>query len=369
MKRKIPLLRGLAILAVIMCHAAARAVDDLMPARGSALALHGWTLVQYRALTAAMQLSYFAVPAFFFIAGVFAAYATRGTSLAANWPFLKRRLSSLLLPLAFWSVVVVLVDAVLGVQNWAAYCYDALKAGGTGWGYFFVLALAQFYLLTPWFVHVSAAHPRRVLLAIVTVHLVVVCLRVVGGLAPDSFFAAIPGIGSWQGNEVPWRWLLYFGLGVLASPRSGVVEEWLKKHRRAVGTGAFFFTVLALLEGALLADTYRNVEWILSQHRFAVSLAVVFALAYFFSLDINPTTLSRWIERAGAQSFGIFLTHSILHKGVYRILLHFSPTLCRLQPLVVTAICFVFGLSVPWLTIEAMSRSRYRATAVHIFGQ
>jgi surface polysaccharide O-acyltransferase-like enzyme len=369
MRRKLPLLRGLAILAVLVAHASLWAVVDLLPDAGAALDLHGWTLVQYRVLTSVEQLSIFAVPSFFFITGVFATYATRGSSFAENWPFIKTRLWALLVPLAIWSVVSLSVDAFFGIRNWPLYWVRALHRGGIEWGYYFVPALAQFYLLTPWLVRASIAHPRRVLAAVIVVQLLVIVLHLAGGPAPDSFIAAIPGVGKWPGGNYPaWRWILYFGLGILGGRHSATVEEWLKSHRRLLGAGALVFSGVAVLEGTLLTEAYRNVEWFLGQQRLGVTFAALSVIAYFLSLDIKSTARTRWIEKFGVRSFGIFLIHPIVMKGAHHVLGRVLPSLCQRQVMVMSAVFLVLGFALPWLAIEAVSRSRWKHMTLHLFG-
>jgi fucose 4-O-acetylase-like acetyltransferase len=183
MRRKIPLLRGLAILAVLIGHAALWGIEPLNPPAGSPLSVDPWTRLQFELLAAVVELSYFSVPAFFFGAGLFATFAVQKPGLRANAAFLRARTKGLLVPLGIWSVVAFGVAWVLGIPSMSAYARNRLALGQVEWGYFFPLAMLQMYLLTPWMVDQARRAPRRLLVLGLGVQVLVVAARGLGSLA------------------------------------------------------------------------------------------------------------------------------------------------------------------------------------------
>ena len=368
MRRDIPLLRGFAMVAVLVGHSAARALTDrYLPEHGVAVQLSGWPLAQYWLLTSINQLTNFAVPAFFFITGIFVTYAVRPEPSPANWKFVRGRLKSLLAPFLIWSAIAVLEDVALRQPLGWPYWRSALRSGGVTWGYYFVPALMQFYLLAPLVVRWAAKYPWRTLGVAVTIELASMVMLLVGQFW--GLFSTIPGVGSHAGFALATRWIAFFVLGVCVAPHASAVSAWLKSHRKTVAAITCLLGAAAVFEGQYLSSRLLDMAFILTQHRIFLATYSVSAMALFLSFDIPRGRLSRALEKLGAVSFGVYLVHPLVLKGLYRVMQHFAPAFLDDQPVAAFAIYFVIGLSTPWAAIEYLQRTRLRPVAFHVFGR
>ena len=207
MRKQIPILRGLAILAVVSYHCAAwghhvlcywahryRAVEA--PNFDQFGSFSYWVLLLIR------QLAWFAVPAFLFIAGFSLAYAITGRPMTAAYKIVWTRTKILLWPYLIWSLVIFFGDFLQG-QTYPILGYVGLLVrGGAVPAYWFIPMLIQFYILSPLIVRWSEAKPRLVLLAsaIVQGAMYLLC-----GSALQRFFRPLDGASL----------ALYFPLGAV----------------------------------------------------------------------------------------------------------------------------------------------------------
>lgn len=370
MRRKIPLLRALAILAVVIGHAALRAMGPLEPAAGVASNLEGAAALQYGLLFALAQLSFFAVPAFFFVTGVFCTFAIQKPGLAANAGFLRGRLKALVVPLLVWSLVAFAADFVLGIPSLSTYLAAHARAGEMEWGYYFLLAMMQVFLAAPFVVDLARRRPHALLAASIALHVVVLGVRLLAGLdvAGLGALAEVPAVGSWRGDWAIWRWQLYLVLGVLAGLHGSKVEAWLRAHRRPLLFGAGVGALVVVTEAWAFSSGLRQMDWFHSQLRPLVPLYACVVLAAWFSLDIKATARTAAFEKVGNLSFGLFVVHPIAYKVLARIVDRLAPGFGLQWPVAVALVCLVFGALVPYLVIAALSRSRFRGQAALVFG-
>ena len=366
MRRKVQLLRGLAILAVLVGHAALWAIEPLAPARGVPLALEPWPLWQYHFLGAAAELSYFAVPAFFFGAGLFASYAIHEPGLHENAAFLGARVKGLLRPLLFWSVVSFGVTWALGIPSMSAYLLNRLALGQIEWGYFFPLAVLQMYLLAPLLVDQARRRPVRLLVVAFAVQGLALAARMAGSVW--GFLETVPTLGAGAGNYALWRWLAYIACGVVAGLHSTAIERFLSPRRHRLAGLALVSAGLMLAEGRLLAEGLDEPGWIASQIRPGAVLYALSCLALFFSVTISPTPATRFIESAGGVSFGLLLLHPVCFRVLHHVLVLRAPELVRAQPVAAASIyLLVGGVPCVWM-MTRLFQSRHRAFAATVFG-
>jgi peptidoglycan/LPS O-acetylase OafA/YrhL len=368
-RRKVPLLRALAILAVVIGHAALRAMGPLEPADGAHAAHEGAVALQYGLLFVLAQLSFFAVPAFFFVTGLFCTFAIQKPGLAANAGFLRGRLKALLVPLAVWSVVAFTADLVLGIPALPAYFSAHARAGEMEWGYYFLLAMVQVYLVAPFVVDLARRRWRGLLVGSVALHLVVLGVRLAAGLdAGLGAVADVPALGSWRGDWAVWRWQLYLVLGVLAGLHGSKVEAWLRAHRRPLYAAAGVSAVAVVGEAFAFSTGLAQMDWFHSQLRPLVPLYACAVIAAYFATDIQATARTAALEKVGNLSFGLFVVHPIAYKVLARVVDRLAPGLGLEWPVVVALVCLVFGALVPYLVIAALSRSRFRGQAALLLG-
>ena len=215
--RKLPVLRGLAILAVVCHHAAGWGFTALIWA--------GWNeggnpaysdligTPTYYVLVLIQQLALFSVPAFLFIAGFFIAYAARGDPPSLGWKVVKARILNLFWPYIVWSVVIYASYVLRGQSYSLLDLIRRLATGDVIGAYFFVPLLCQFYLLSP-FITRLAKHRAPLLLAVsALIQLVMIglwYLCILGVSLPESL-QAISRVGTWFFG---W-WAFYFPFGIV----------------------------------------------------------------------------------------------------------------------------------------------------------
>jgi fucose 4-O-acetylase-like acetyltransferase len=112
------------------------------------------------------------VPAFLFVAGVFAAFASGKLPGWQGWRWIPRRLVALLIPYLIWSLVTIASDYALGERASATALFRLLLVGGTAPGFYFIPLLCQLYLLSPLIVPLARRHWRALLLASALIQIV-----------------------------------------------------------------------------------------------------------------------------------------------------------------------------------------------------
>jgi len=153
MTKRLLLLNGLAILAVVCNHAAGWGytamfwwTDRYRPVSTPNFDQLG--SFSYYGLSVLRQITVFSVPAFLFASGYFVAYAARGRS-APSWKMVKVRLTNLLIPYVIWSAVIFVGDALQGITHAPVEYLERQVSGGADEPYLYVPLLYQFYLLSP----------------------------------------------------------------------------------------------------------------------------------------------------------------------------------------------------------------------------
>ncbi len=170
MTRRVFLLMGLAILAVILSHAAGWGqiamfnwADRTRPVIAPNYDLVG-TLDDY-ILLVIRQITAFAVPAFLFCSGFFVAFAARSNRGVFTWRMVRVRLVNLLIPYLIWSVLWYGLDTVQGHGYPPGKFLTNLVTGmtdGSG-SYYFVPLVCQFYILSPFIMRLAKSRPRMLL--------------------------------------------------------------------------------------------------------------------------------------------------------------------------------------------------------------
>lgn len=360
MRERVPLLRGLATLAVLFGHAGLYAQDPLLPPLGQVVALSGVDRWVYTLLGTPTQLSDFAVPGFFVIAGLLGAGA-QGASL-------RVRAAALLVPLALWSVVAVGVTALVGniPGPLSSFLWSRLQMGQVEWGYAIPLALVQCALLAPLLAGTCARRPVAALGVAFAVQALAVALRLAGSLG--GVFDTVPGIGSAAGNFVVWRWCGWFVGGLVLGAHPIAAQSWLARNRAVLWALTLGGLALALAEAELLPAWTGDAGWIASQHRPGSTLYAFGFLGLFFAA---PRTPGRWVGRLeglGRVAFALWLLHPIVYRVAHRALLFLGVDTVRAHPLLMAG-AYAFGAAVPLVVVTLfLARRLPRPVFRRVFG-
>jgi peptidoglycan/LPS O-acetylase OafA/YrhL len=297
--KRLAWLGAVSIVAVVINHAVQWGFTLMHWSGGPALDTDLPPLMYYT-LISLERLATFCVPAFLCISGFFLAFAARGPGAEIGRRVLQPRLVDLAVPYLIWSLVLFAIDAAWGVVfTPQQYLWKLLHGGALG-PYFFVLVLAQLYLLSPWLLRALTARPRATLGAALALQ-VVVGLIVYSGVLGTSralWYLALPWVG-------------FFILGMAASLRLDALKAMLARQRRIVFAVALVLAVLAIVEADLGyrltgGTAWRDTPftWIGSLYSLAVSAAVL--------AGEGRLPFARAAQYLSTRTYGVYLTHALV---------------------------------------------------------
>jgi peptidoglycan/LPS O-acetylase OafA/YrhL len=366
--KKLLVLNGLAILAVVMNHSAHRGFTAMFwwahrfqPVVSPNFDQLG--SVSYYVLSIILQLTIFSVPAFLFVSGFFVAYAARGTQGTIKWSTVKVRIVNLLIPYLIWSVVIFIRDFVLGYIDSPAGYLERLLLGGAIQAYFFVPLLIQFYLLSPFIVRL--ARERWKLLLIISA-----LLQFGANLIWYSNYYNVSVFGLNSIPKVPpWAFptmILFFSLGVIAGLHMKEFKDFLVRSKWILLGITIFAALFSFLEYQAYTVSEEGV-WL---GDFRSIFNNIYSLAFigaFLAFDLPKVLSSKELIQIGKKSYGIYLVHVPVLTLVSRILYHVAPWALGYQ-LIFQSILIATGIGVPMILMEIVVRSPARRYYKYIFG-
>lgn len=369
MTRRVSLLMGVAILAVVLTHAASRGQIALIEwhASYSTAAVSQAELLDtpaYWVLAVIRQLTSFAVPAFLFCSGFFVSYAARGPKGKFTWKMVRARLTDMLIPYFIWSIGWFVLDALDGtVYPPLEYVTRLLTGQADGGSYYFIPLLCQFYILSPLIVPLAKARPR--LLLAIAAALQVINLALVYLYA---FGTPIPAAISWTTNLwLIFPWTLFFALGLVSGLHFERFKAQLVRVRWWLVGLLSVLAVAGVLEPETLLRTTghdaRNIPVVLS----TVLYSIVFLLA-FIAFERLSLPRANDVTKAGNRSYGIYLTHLKAMEYVTRLIHVAVPALLAYQVLIIFPLALIVGLVLPWAAMSLMIQSPLRKYYRYLFG-
>jgi len=381
MTRRVFLLNGLAILAVVCNHAGAWGytamfwwTDSYRPVTTPNFDQFGSPA--YYGLLVVRQLAVFAVPAFLFVSGVFISYTARSAS-AMSWKMIRTRIVKLLIPYFIWSLVIFFVEFLEGTRGSPGEYLRRLVTGGAHPAYFFVPVLCQFYLLSPWIVAMARKRVRLLLVASALLSLGVLSvqyLSLVGALFTDAI--CLPALGIAQFLTASWlfvAWTFFFALGVVSGLHFQQLGPWLIRYRWGLLAAVVLLGLLTIIEVELVfrrtGEDWRGSPRVLSGSLYAVAFVLCF-LAFRRTgtrRPAGPASLSGVFQQLGRRSYGIYLLHpKVLEFGARALRLLVPWVLAYqvlFQPLLV-----LLGVGGPLLFMTLVARSPGRKAYRYLFG-
>ena len=372
MRRQIPFLRGVAILAVVANHTTGTGLGALFfwahsYRDGNPPYLGEYGTLTYYSLSTIGQLALFSVPAFLFISGYFIAYAARGERATLSWKIVRTRVSSLLWPYLIWSVVAYAWQLFQGALLKGSEGYSLgeflmrLVTGSVMDAYFFVPLLIQFYLLAPVIVRLAKQRSGLVLAVALALQLSVGTI----------WYLHMSGVVLSRGLQVvlEWgillfvHWALFFPLGTICGFNAGRIGQWLSRHKRLLLSVAILLGVLSVLETLALHHLQTDIlgrsqeAWLKGYvWKFSTIAYSVAAILAILSLSRRVNWFTTLVERIGSKSYGIYLVHPIVIQVVATFLRFVAPWLGSQQWLL-QPIVFVAAVGLPMLLMELVSRS------------
>lgn len=351
MSRRLLILNGLAILAVVLNHGAGWGVYQVTSGTMS-----------YYIVLAIEKLADFAVPAFLFVSGFFVAYAAQGNN-SISWKMVKTRIIMLLIPYVIWSAVLFVCDALTGSTYDPLEYLRRLVTGEAAPPYFYVPLIIQFYLLSPWIAAWAKTNGKRLLVLSALLQWGVMVLHYVlllGANAPAlDLLARITPYWTF------FTWAFFFSFGVVYGSRLRELQSRVARFKWYLLIGVVILGALAILETEVI---YHLTE--IDQRGSPLTiLASLYALTFilcFLSFDKVSIPFSKAIQQIGAHSYGIYLVHPLVL--LYMPHLIFVSTWMLAHPRLYLPISVSLAVGIPYLLMTIVAKSRARRSYRYLFG-
>lgn len=335
---EIDILKGIAIIAVLIIHTTSNAVVQLNKSS-----------LSYIIFTVVNRLSQFAVPAFIFASAMLLMY---NYGDGCDWKlFYKRRLKNVLMPYAVWTIIYgaylhivhhVPLRSILTIKN--------LLFGGMFYHLYFIVIIVQLYLIFPVLLYVY----RYIGKNIYTVVLSIVLFQIVDVLAYRYFISKFLQYSS-------YLFITYISF-ILAGMYVGEnIREWGKYYHKKLLNSFFAVIVFGYLFVGISLKVFANKRVDSNLYNIYYYVFTLVASLFFFALStkiLNYHALSGLLANTGKLSFGIYLSHPLFLDVVN----HFFNTGNQYLYDIYIIITFIIIYVVSY--IFAMSIKKYKFAAV-----
>ena len=369
--RRLLLLNGVSILAVIVFHATGWGLVSMfawahryLPPGADASAQAG--TASYFALRVLEQLGSFAVAAFIFVSGFFAAVSADRKTRRLGWKIAGQRVIGLLIPYLLWTVILMGARSIEGKPWSFETITQGVLTGATNPAYYFIPLLIQLYLFAPLLVPMVFARPQWMLGACAALQIAIylaqypVVLGSVGGAGPVVAFA-----GFFPKWFFPVR-LFWFVLGMALGLHLALWQPGLTRVRHGLLLGVVVFGVLGVIEWERLVAG-AGTPMVSNRETLIDGLYAVCVILSFVAWSRIRLPAPATIVYLGLSSFGIYLVHSPVMELAARAVYHLVPGLLA-WPLIVVGLTAIAGLTVPLLLMAGVKRSPLRRAYPYLFG-
>lgn len=371
MTKQLSVLAGLAILVVVLNHAAGygQIALFLWADRYLGVTVPNWDALnslEHYVLMVIRSLGIFTVPAFLFVSGFFSAYIGRGRrSVALQWKPAIKRIVSLAIPYLFWSLIIFAGDALQGdiYKPWD-YVVKLLTTGALGHLYYVPL-LCSFYLLSPWIVAAARVRPGW---------LIGISGLVQGGALVVRYIARFGDqtpILRWMIRITPdWspqRWILFFVLGTVSAFNVQKVKTFFTSRKRLFLTLTLVCWMMNVIEGDVNLRRFQT-EWLAGISTVSFHLFALSAIACFLAFSDQSIPGTNMLRELSKRSYGIYLVHLFLIDLTARLIREIAPWMLAYL-VVFVPLLFAIGLGVPLLVMAGFHElSATRKVYRYLFG-
>lgn len=360
MTKRLLLLGGLAIVAVVLNHAAGygQIALFLWTDRYLPVDVPYWTAfgsLTHYVLLAIREICVFAVPAFLFVAGFFSAYVARGdSSKQRQWKTVFKRVYNLVVPYVFWSILIFIGDALQGI-TYAPLEYVAklLSTGASGY-LFFVPLLCSCYLLSPWIVGFAQKKPRMLLFVAALLQVGVLVVNYLHQFNDES--SALTILMRLMPFWLFPYWIIYFALGSVIAFNIQSAKSFLARYRWHIAALTVIAYLLNVLEADFILQRYQT-AWIANVDTLSYNLYATAVIACFLAFSDIQIPCSKALSELSKRSYGLYLLHLPVIDLTARVVRLFVPQVLAYQ-VVLVPLFFAVGLGVPLLVMELVRRWR-----------
>lgn len=368
MLRKLLILNGIAIIAVVLNHTTYWSdiamfwwTDRYLPVTVPDYSQWGSTthitLLEIRGFTAA-----FAVPTFLFTSGFFIAYAFKGQTSNFISKVIRPRLQNLLIPYTIWSISIFLMEILLGAIFTPLQYLIMLGFGLATPAYYYVFVLVQLFLLSPILAVMARKMPRQLLV-------IAVLVRIAGSLSRIYFGPVLVHFNELTAGEIVFfdSNLIFFSVGLIFGFHQNAIKPWLQRYKWGLLLASLPFYFLISSEVSFLQTTIGKTDSFLSQSMFFQPLFATTLIFTFLTFDQIAIPFSSWLIELGKNSFSIYLLHQPAMKLIAKVIYHVAPDILRNQFLFQAVLC-ASTLSIAMLFTRMVSRSPARSAYRYLFG-
>lgn len=301
------------------------------------------------------QLDYFALSAFMFVSGFFAAFAARGSVAKLEWSIVRSRVIGLLVPFTIWTVIFF----ILFTRRLPNNLDEILDR------YYYIPLVIQFYLLAPFFVAQAKRRPKLVLAGAALLELgrfTVRYLQLLDVTFPGQDLVIL----------LTPRWLFpmlffWFVLGLVIGFHREPALAWLARFKWALLAVLISLTVLTMVEYTAVAHATER-EWL--GPYFGGYARQAYALTFiscFLAFDNIKIPFSPQLSDLGTKSLGIYLVHNRVMYVVAVLMYELTPAILGhqfLYQLILIFTSLVGSLALMRVVKISLLRPLYR----HAFG-
>ena len=360
MTRRLLLLNGLAILGIVLHHAAAYTLqamfewtDRYMPVSVPNYDQLGSPA--YYLVMAIRLLAIWSVPAFLFISGYYVGFMTKGKDGPLKWNSMLPRIKVLLYPFVVWTAIRFIL-----LRRFPTSLDEVLNP------YFFIPLLIQFYLLAPWIARIAQRNWKLLLAAAALLHIISWGVRYLANIG-----VFIPGQDIFLALTPRWFFLtwqpFWFPFGIVFGIHFYNRGQQLARLKRPLLAMVILLSFFILAEYFLL-DRLNREEWLgpVFSGLAAAPFSLTVILCFLAFSDVT-LPLSSQIAQVGAKSLGIYLGNIPFVYVVAALMYHLTPWLLGYH-LIYLFILIIAGLGGPLLLMELVRRSPARAQYRILFG-
>jgi hypothetical protein len=309
-RRTLPILLGIAILAVIFNHSNWHVLRNYAPGDP-----HGYVYI------VTDQIGKFAIATFMFIAGYFISYATSASKNDLHWEIVRARLLGLLWPWLIWSGLMTVGQYFQGKAFSLEELFKNLFIQ-----YYFIPLLMAYYLAAPFISRWVHLYPRRVLIGAAVVQLVATAIFYVRIYIPsfsESINTSLIDIGPMQ----YLRFAFFLPFGIIAGMAPQFFKEPILRLKKLWPWLVLIFFILATGESALAYSLGTSRTWPVGgdQTRLTSALLSTAILICFLIYEKIPIPFRNVVIKLGARSYGLYLSHYVILGIVGKVIHYVAP--------------------------------------------
>lgn len=367
MSRRLLLLNGLAILAVVVVHAAIWGEITISWSTGYPFAVENCAqigTITYWSLTIIEGLLRFIVPVFLFTSGFFISYTARGSQSPSNWKVVIVRLKNIIAPYIIWSVITFVIDALQGVVFSPSKYLLLLLCGGAEAPYYYVPLLCQFYLLSPLMISMAKNKGKWLLLISALIQLGMTGLiYYLSMMTPTSDSNMALQIAK---QPLFPRWLFFFSFGLVSSFHRQRLRQ-LVRHKWWLLAAVLVLAPLSIVESETLYHMTGDAMWRTIPVTISATFYAIAFILCFLAFDWIPSLFSKPLYQLNKKIFGIYLIHWKVIEFSVLAIVSIAPWVVSRQ-MFLQPILIILGVSVPFVFMEAVAKSRVKRFYRYLFG-